>query len=488
MDRAKLEARLQVIAEEAAELLEEQRTANDRPEDERTEEHEEAYEANETRLDELSAEREKITGQIKRLDRVEKLAKDEKNLVEGVSFNTDSKKDPFDLNELRWNAPASELRGRAKTAVEEVESYMSDDQREAVAEKLSNVDDPRGVIPNLVIRTGNTYYRKAFQKAMAGRQDLWTHDERQAVAALEEYRTVMSLTDGQGGFAVPFTLDPTLILTNDGTVNPMRQLARNETVVTDSWNGLSSAGVTAEWLAENAEAADASPDFLQPTVPVHKASAFVQGSIEITQDYQAIESDIAMAIADGKDRLEGTAFINGSGSGQPTGIITALDGGSSEVTPTTTEVFAVADVYKLQQALPPRFRGPESAFVGELSTINEIRQFATANNYHGFLTDLAGDSPAIMLGRRLFESSDMDAFSDVDDTETDGNNHILLYGAFRNYLIADRVGFSLEFIPHLFATGSNRPSGTRGWFGYWRVGADSLVDGAFRVLHIPTTA
>jgi HK97 family phage major capsid protein len=487
MDRQKLEARLVAIAEEAEQLIEEQRTEADL---DVSEQDEDVFAEREGVLAELAEERVKIDGQLQRLDRLDKLAADKKHLVDGVDLrvNQHTKKDPFDLNDLRWNTPVSEMRARAKTAVEQVESYLPDENREEVVRKLGVVNDPRGIIPNLIIRTGSDAYRRAFHKAMAGRQDLWSHDEREAVASLEEFRAAMSLTDSAGGFAVPFTLDPTLILTNAGTSNPVRQLARLEPVTTDSWNGLSSAGVTAEWLAENTEAADASPTFAQPTVPVHKAAAFVQGSIEISQDYQAIESDIAMAIADAKDRLEGTAFINGTGSGQPTGIITALDGGASEVTPATTEVFAVADVYATQQALPPRFRGQNPSWLAELSTINEIRQFATANNYHGFLTDLSGDSPAVMLGKSLFESSDMDAFADIVVSETDGNNHILLFGAFRNYLIADRIGLSLEFIPHVFATGANRPSGTRGWFAYWRVGADSLVDDAFRVLHIPTTA
>ena len=486
MDRAKLEARLQAIAEEAAKLIDEQRSEADL---DVSEQDEEKFAEREGVLEQLAEERVKIDAQLKRLDRLDKLAADKKHLVEGVDLRVsqNSKKDPFDLNDLRWNTPASELRGRAKTAVEEVESYMSDDQKEAVSQKLSKVDDPRGIIPNLVIRTGSDDYRKAFQKAMAGRQDLWTHDERTAVASLEEYRTAMSLTGSAGGFAVPFTLDPTLILTNAGTNNPIRQVARSVSITTDAWNGLSSAGATAEWLDENAEAADASPTFAQPNIPVYKGSAFVQGSIEISQDYQAIESDIGMVIADAKDRLEGTAFISGAGTTEPTGIITALDGGASEVADSGSEgTMQVSDVYRVQEALPPRYR-TGAVWLAELSTINTIRQFATANNYHGFLTDLAGDTPPVMLGRRLYESSDMDAFADIDTGATE-DNHVLLYGNFDNYVIVDRIGLSLEFIPHLFATGSNRPSGTRGWFAHWRVGADSIVDDAFRVLNIVTAA
>jgi HK97 family phage major capsid protein len=484
MDRKALEERLVAFAAEADELIEEQRTIADL---DPAEQDEEKFAENEARLTAIAEEKSEVAQKLKRLDRIEKLAEQKKNLVDGVNFNVNVKKDPFDLNDLRWNTPTGELRGRARTAIEQVEGHLSDEQRGAVTEKLEKVDDSRGIIANLVLRTGNEDYRKAFHKAMCGRQDLWTHDERSSVAALDEYRTAMGLTTTTGGFAVPFTLDATLILTNTGTVNPIRQIARNVSIVTDAWNGLSSAGVDAAWLAESTEASEHSVTFAQPNIPVEKAAAFVRGSFEIFQDYQNIEADLAMAIADGKDRLEGTAFINGAGSGEPIGVITALDGGSSEVSPTTAEVFAVADIYKLQAALPPRWR-PGASWVADLSTINAIRQFATANNYHGFLTDLSGDSPQVMLGRRLYESSDMDAFSAIDASETDGNNHILLFGDFRQYVIVDRIGMSIEYIPNLVGGSNNFPTGERGWFAHWRVGADSVVDAAFRVLTVATAS
>jgi HK97 family phage major capsid protein len=146
----------------------------------------------------------------------------------------------------------------------------------------------------------------------------------------------------------------------------------------------------------------------------------------------------------------------------------------------------VSDVYRVMQALPPRYRAG-AVWLAELSTINTIRQFATANNYHGFLTDLAGDTPPVLLGKRLFESSDMDAFADIDTAATE-DNHVLLYGNFDHYVIVDRIGLALEFIPTLVGGSANFPTGERGWFAYWRVGADSIVDDAFRVLNIITAA
>jgi hypothetical protein len=42
------------------------------------------------------------------------------------------------------------------------------------------------------------------------------------------------------------------------------------------------------------------------------------------------------------------------------------------------------------------------------------------------------------------------------------DNYMLIAGNFDRYHIIDRVGMTVELVPHLFATGNNRPSGQRG--------------------------
>ncbi|CNG99042.1 phage major capsid protein%2C HK97 [Mycobacterium tuberculosis] len=62
-------------------------------------------------------------------------------------------------------------------------------------------------------------------------------------------------------------------------------------------------------------------------------------------------------------------------------------------------------------------------------------------------------------------------------------NYSLIYGDFSNFVITDRLGMAVEFIPTLF--GSNRrPTGQRGWFAYYRTGSDSVNDNAFRLLNV----
>jgi HK97 family phage major capsid protein len=404
-----------------------------------------------------------------------------------------SKEDPYDLTNLQTfgrstSQVVGELRSRAESAVESHRD-LTDDQRQAVVTKMQRVSDRGGFIPSYILRTGADAYGEAFHKYLAGRSDTWTDEERHAVIAAEEVRAALSTTDANGGYAIPFTLDPTLILTNDGTVNPVRQLARNVTVVTDNWNGLTSAGVTASWDGQQAEVSDDSPTFGQPSITPKKAQAFVQGTIEITQDYPGLVGDLQMLFADGKDRLESEAFISGTGANQPQGIVTALTGTSSEIATKTAEVLAVADIYGLAEVLPPRFRGARSkvAWIKELSTINAIRQFATSNNYHAFLTDLSAGQPRQLIGYPLHEASEMDAYSAV-NTAANGTHRLSVIGDWNHYVVVDRIGATVEYIPHLFNTANNLPDGRRGWYMHWRTGADSVLDAAFRMLKLTTTA
>ncbi len=72
-------------------------------------------------------------------------------------------------------------------------------------------------------------------------------------------------------------------------------------------------------------------------------------------------------------------------------------------------------------------------------------------------------------------------------TTTVQDNRIVL-ADFSQSLIVDKPGsFEVSFIPQIF--GSNqRPTGKVGWVGYWRSGADSVNDLAFRLMQDKTSA
>ena len=56
------------------------------------------------------------------------------------------------------------------------------------------------------------------------------------------------------------------------------------------------------------------------------------------------------------------------------------------------------------------------------------------------------------------------------------------------YYIVERVGLTVELIPHLFHTGNNYPSGQRGFYAWYRTGGEVVNATAAVMLSIPTAA
>ena len=380
-------------------------------------------------------------------------------------------RNPWDTSEVRYgrNGTAHELRERALDAIERM-PHASDKVREVSTQLVERHEG--STISEMVLTTTSPEYSSAFTKVIRSRGQMAALDsgEQQALSR------AMSLTDANGGYLVPFQLDPTVIITANGSFNQVRQIARVEQVTSDVWHGISSAGVTGSWDAEAAEVSDDSPTVDQPAIPVHKGAVFVAQSFEVQQDANGLANEVARMIAFEKDRMESVAFVTGSGSGQPTGIVTALTGGSSVVNSTTTDTFAVGDVYKLDGALPARYAA-NGSWLAHRTIYNLMRQFDT-NGGSALWGQLGDARKAELLGRPDYVAEAMDS-----SITALADNPILIFGDFSNYVIADRLGTTLSYVPHLFGA-NGRPTGQSGWYAHFRVGADSVNDGAFRMLNV----
>lgn len=480
----KLRARL-------AEVQDELRTLAEVDADQLTDEQETRFSELETILEEVHDVREGaargLLAEIEREERREELrsradaaaSRGGRGLDSAPAANVRTGTDPYDVSELRFDTPGSELRSRAESAIEQTVGDLDDSYRERAIELVRRNDDSQGTLAKRILATGSPAYRSAFQKLAGGHGHMLDQDERQALARAQ------SLTDASGGFAVPFTLDPTIIMTNDGAANPFRQVSRVETIVTDSWNGVSSSGVSGGYSSEASEVSDDSATLAQPSVDVERWDVFVPFSFEIGQDWANLEGDVRMMVAEKRDEFDLDAFTTGNGTNQPTGIIDALSGGSSVVSPETAETFAAADVYAVEAALPPKYRrtAGQASWMAALGTAQTIRQFDSGGGADLWERIGAGLPPEL-LGYAFFENSAMDAAGDIDTGET-ADNFILVFGDWRNYLIVDRAGMNMELVPHLFGT-NRRPTGQRGFLAWGRTGAGSLNDNAFRVLNVAT--
>jgi HK97 family phage major capsid protein len=369
------------------------------------------------------------------------------------------------------------LRERSLDALELV-AGVPQARRQEIGQMLGSRDDddPYAIeqsraTAEYVLAAADPAYHRAFRKILRNPTQgflTWTEQERAAYARTESVRTAMSLTSANGGYLVPFTLDPTIVLSNTGALNPFRELGTIKTTATNTWNGVSSAGVTAAWLGEGVEAADASPTVANIAITTQKAAAWVYGSYEVLGDSD-FGTQLPDLLADAKNRLEEAAFATGSGTLQPWGAVTR----ATTVNSATAATFASADIYAVAAAMPDRWYA-NASFVANKSIGLKIRQMDTAGG-SAFWANLGGATPQELLGRRYRESTTM-----VSTTTTGSKN--LLLGDFSQYYIADRLGMQVLYEPMVKSTANGRPSGQAGWFAFWRVGADTAVANAFRVL------
>jgi HK97 family phage major capsid protein/HK97 family phage prohead protease len=436
----------------------------------------------ESEWDGLKAERANVAASVKRIEEraaelkaaaVAKPATREAGSDRGAPAFHKKADNLYDLGALRSAAVSEDdfrdkLRDNAMRIVEGARFSSvarKSSAQEQVEHLLDNVDDDNGTLARRLHLTGSPLYERAFGKAM---KSMNLHG-----LSAEEQRAMSLGTDSAGGYAVPFQLDPSVILTNAGAYSPVREMARVVQIVGKEWQGVTSAGITVSRDAEASEVSDDSPTLAQPVVRPTDVRGFVPFSIEIDMDWNAFRSEVTTMLVDAKAREEAAAFVTGNGTPpNASGVVSTLSGNT--VTAGGTAAFAAADVYALEQALDVRWRTGNAQFLGNHTIYNKVRQFATTDG-NALWERIGAGQPSQLLGYNAREASAMSA------ALTTGQK-ILLFGDFSQFLIVDRVGMSVELVPHLFHTANNLPTGQRGIFAIWRNSSKILVDAAFKLL------
>lgn len=404
----------------------------------------------------------------------------ERAAVETPAFIKSRGLDIYDERQIRADSHSDEeyrqrLADNAKRAIERAAYPALGQSRERTAEHVTDLleraDDKFGSFAKRVLVTGSPIYDRAFGKAVMDGLHTLTAEEQRAMA--------LSPTSA-GGFAVPFQLDPTVILTNDGSTSPLRQIARVEQITSKTWQGITSSGVTVSRSGEAIEAGDNDFEIGQPEVSPTRVIANVEFSVEIDQDWPQLRSEIARLLADAKDREEDVSFVTGDGQGTtPSGVATTLDN-ASEVAMASAGTLTAADLYDLEAELPVRYRG-RAQFLANKSTYNKVRGLSTGHDGGELWVRLASGQPSELLGYPAREASAMDSIGDAD-------GRVLLFGDFSQFLIVDRLGMQVELQPHVLGSGNRRWTGQRAIVAIWRNNSKILNHNAFRVMVDPTSS
>ncbi len=354
--------------------------------------------------------------------------------------------------------PTSKDPAKAKAHIERLMAAHLDDVSEGRAQ---------GWIARRVIGTGSPVYRDAAAQYIAkGREGM-------SPRLLAELQTG---SDADGGFAIPFTIDPTFVITTDGAASALREFSNVQTITTKSWHPLVTEDNDASYGTEIAATTDSAPndiDDLNGVTPL-RAKRFIKFTAEYQEDYgpAAILAQVGKLIADSKSRLEADKFVQGTGSGEPEGIIWKIDDdGSSLVSQANFDLDALD---ALTAALGPRFRvtaDGDTAYMANISILQKLRQLGTAGAPANSIYDAISQRLNGYAAREL---------SAMDDVWTSGKE-VLLFGDFGYFVIVDRIGLSVEYVPQVF-DGSGDPLGQRGIYARWRNTSKVMTVNAFRLL------
>jgi HK97 family phage major capsid protein len=394
--------------------------------------------------------------------------------VEAAMLNVGRDKDDA-YGDVR-RMPVAEARDKALRVLDDrnASANLASDQKVQVERMIRRNSD----IARRILVTENEDYRTAWMKLVSDPHPILTQEEQRAVLAYNEYRAMSEGTTTAGGFGIPVFIDPSIILTAQGSGNPFLSLAKQVDVNTNIWKGVSSAGVSWAFQSEGVATTDNSPTLAQPTVQVYMARGFIPYSIEVGQDYPGFADEMQTLLGAGYDELLVDKFTRGSGVGEPNGIVTQLSANTNvRVRVQTSGSFGQADPYNVWKAVPQRFRR-NANWMMSVGINNAIRQLGTANVFHAYTDNLPAEWADTLFGKGVYETPYM---NDV-TTSTAATTELAVVGDWSNYVIARRGGMSVELVPTLFDVTNNRPTGQRGWFAYARIGGNSVNDLGFRLL------
>jgi len=422
--------------------------------------------------DEKKTAHDALVARSEKVEEIKRAALNSANVEPGFNAGPQVliRKDPFEnVEQIRADDRSEDIIARAVTALSDTKVRgISDDH---VAEAVRKVETIPGAAAYALVH-GSPAYRSAFEEFVRSQgMPMYTPEQAAAVRA-----SAAIGTGSTGGYALPTLLDPTLIHTGTATRNPLRQISRVVTGTQNVWHGVGVGNVTTYWKAENSAFTDGTPTFAGPSITAAALTAYVTASYEIFEDSN-LATQLPGLIAESFDFAEGTAFISGSGSGAPKGIVTAISAtAGSTVTATTRGSFtsaSVADVFAVVNAVPSRYED-SATWVANKATFNTIRQMSTGSYGSLFWSDFSSQSSERLLGSPKVAASDM-------ASATTSGTVLAILGAWDQFVIFDRIGTSVEFIPNV-VDGSGLPLGQRGLVAHKRVGSDVTDLNAFRFL------
>lgn len=241
--------------------------------------------------------------------------------------------------------------------------------------------------------------------------------------------------DADGGYLVPVEYDRRLIDVLDEE-NIVRKLATRITTSGEHRINVAATKPAAAWIEEGAALTWGDTTFDQILMDAHKLHVAVKVTEELLYDNAfGLENYLLTQFGKALANAEEDAFLNGDGTGKPTGIFNTTGGG--QVAGTLSGAVKTDDVIDLVYALKRPYR-KNAAFIMNDKTLASLRKLKDNNGAYLWQPSYQAGEPDKVLGYTVY-------------TSAYAPENAVAFGDFKYYNIGDRGSRSFKQLNELFA-------------------------------------
>lgn len=260
--------------------------------------------------------------------------------------------------------------------------------------------------------------------------------------------------------------------------SPVRQFARVINIGTTAIDiPRRSTTASASFIGEVATRTETTnPDYELVNIQAHELYARADISQQLLEDAEFdLEAEMAMEFGEQFGVAEGSVFVGGTGTNQPTGLLdtsNGIDGVSANED--TSGTLQVEDLFDLAYGVKAEY-ARNGAWMLNRATLPLIRAFETSAGGYIWSPSIAPGDPNTILGSPYVEATDLDAPSG--GTFGSGAQPIIFGDYRRAYTIVDRTGVQIQRDPFTLAA-----SGQVRYIARKRVGGKVMIAEAAKSL------
>lgn len=261
-----------------------------------------------------------------------------------------------------------------------------------------------------------------------------------------DIRNAMSTTTTtEGGFTTAIEYQKSLeqVMKAYGGMRSVATQIRTATGIQMNFPTADATAEIGEIVGQNVAVSALDTVFGNATLDVYKySSKKIALPFELIQDsFLDIEAYIQQVLAVRLGRITNTHYTNGTGTGQPRGVVTGATAGKVGAVGSTVTV-GYDDLVDLEHSVDPAYRSaPGVGYMMHDTSVKALRKIKDSNNRPIFVPGYEGDAlinggaPDRLMGRPIFVNQDVPVMA--------ANAKSVLFGQYSKYVIRDVMDLTL---------------------------------------------